>query len=135
MTGKRQNLTWAISLFAVYCCSSCCFDIAHLKQIPTQLDTKSPPKQSWTLAEKTDVKLESWSTTTLKPGTRWVYVGQISQGDVYKTNDQIVTVAESHTFEAYVVLSGDALVGFYLPVEKTYSPLQRSIPLKIERTN
>jgi hypothetical protein len=135
MTNTKHRMIWAISLFTVYCCSSCCFDVARVRQVPTKLDTKLPPKQSWTLVEKADVKLESWSTTKLKAGTKWVYVGRIKEGDVYKTSDQIVTVEESNTYEAYLVLSGDSLVGFYLPVENTFSPLQHSVPLNVEKSN
>jgi len=31
-------------------------------------------------------------------------------------------VEGAHVHEAYLVVAGDRLVGFYLPVEKAYSP-------------
>ena len=136
INGRKQSkLMWLAAVFAACCCSSCCFDIVHVKQVPAQLDTKSPPKSSWTLVEKVDVQLDTWYKTSLKSGTKWQYVGGVSHGEVYRTDDQIVTVEGSNTFEAYVVLSGDGLVGFYLPVEKTFSPLGRPVPLKIKRTD
>ncbi len=60
-------------------------------------------------------------------------VSPISYGDVYKTNDQILTVEGSNIYEAYIVVSSGKLVGFYLPVEQSYSPLSDSKDLYFEK--
>ena len=131
--SKASWIKWTICLFVAYCCSSCCFDLVHVKQAPAQVDTDTSPKSSWILNEKVDVQLDTWYKTNLKKDTKWDFVGCLNEGDVYKTSDQIVTVEGSNTFEAYIVMRGENLVGFYLPVEKTFSPLGRPIPLKIKK--
>ena len=68
----------------------------------------------------------------LKQGTTWNYVGTVMYGDVYKTNDQILTVEGSNIYEAYIVVSNDKLVGFYLPAEESYSPLSKPKELQLK---
>lgn len=101
-----------------------------VKYTPVVMETTTP-KATWTLTEKVDVPLESGSTTHLKANTTWEYVGTIEQGDVYKTKDQIVTVKGSNMFEAYLVISGERLVGFYLPVENGFTRISK--PIEIQR--
>jgi len=59
-------------------------------------------------------------------------VGRIEQGEVYKTKDQVVTVEASNMYEAQLVLSGSLVVGFYLPVERTFTAADP--PQQIQRT-
>jgi hypothetical protein len=54
------------------------------------------------------------------------------QGNVYRTRDQVVTVEGSHIHEAYIVVTERSLVGFYLPVERTFSPVTPSQTLAVE---
>lgn len=112
---------WLCSLTLLLTC--CAFDIVHVKQVPTNLDTAQSKKSSCVLEKEANVSLETGYSRTLKQGTRWDYVGCLPQGDVFKTKDQILTVEASHIHEAYIVISSRKLVGFYLPVEKTFSPL------------
>lgn len=65
----------------------------------------------------------------LRQGTRWELVGAIAQGDVYRSRDQTLTVEGYNVHEAYVVVQDDLLVGFYLPVEKTFTPVAKSVRL------
>src|SRR5712691_6896962 len=54
----------------------------------------------------------------------WELRGKLPQGAVYRRADGIFTVEGAHVHEAYLVVAGDQLVGFYLPVEQAYSPAQ-----------
>ena len=58
----------------------------------------------------------------LARGSRWQLVGTTPQGRVYRRSDGVFTVEGAHVHEAYLVLAADRLVGFYLPVEKAFSP-------------
>jgi len=109
--------------------AGCAFDVVRVKQIPTQLNSMQSPKNSWKLVNDVKVRLSTGYSCQLKSGTKWDYVGTVEYGDVFKTKDQILTVEGSNIFEACIVVSEDNLVGFYLPVEKTYSPL--SSPKKL----
>jgi hypothetical protein len=102
---------------------SCAFDLVHVKQLPTKLDTTQQPKSSFILEKEEKIDLGTGYSRVIKAGTKWDYVGTIENGDVYNTKDQVLTVEASNIHEAYIVISSGKLVGFYLPVEKTFSPL------------
>jgi len=84
-----------------------------------------------TLAGDLTVKPSGGYERTLKKHTRWECVGQVTQGQVYRTRDQVLTVEASHVYEANIVVSSGHLVGFYLPVERTFSPLDAPILLPV----
>jgi hypothetical protein len=119
----------------LYCCSSCTVDLLAVKQNPTLIDTAGVSKPSWILAEPINIKMDVWRNIALKKDTEWIYVGQINEGEIYKTNDQIVMLDGFNAFEANLVLSGNKLMGFYLPVEKTFTPLKYPVLLKIKNSD
>jgi hypothetical protein len=55
-------------------------------------------------------------------GTTWTRVGRSAEGDVYKPVGRVFTVEGAHVHEAYLVVADDRVVGFYLPVERAFSP-------------
>ena len=59
---------------------------------------------------------------TIRQGSVWTRVGRVSQGEVYKPTNQVFMVEGTHVHEAYLVLDGDQVVGFYLPVERAFAP-------------
>jgi len=119
-----KNKTWIIPMFCLFLLlNACAFDIVRVKQIPVSLESSHNPKSSLELQEEATVRMESGYSRTLKAKTRWEYVGKISNGDVFKTKDQVLTVEASNIYEAYIVISSEKLVGFYLPIEKSFSPL------------
>jgi hypothetical protein len=103
--------------------NACAFDLIHVKQIPTKIVTTNLSKTSFELEKDVNLDLNHGYTRKLKQGTKWNYVGTISYGDVFKSKDQILTVEASNIHEAYIVVESGKVVGFYLPVESTYSPL------------
>jgi hypothetical protein len=90
-------------------------------QEPTQL-TPTVGK-SFRLTQAAEVALATGYSTTLRENTTWQLVGTVPQGEVYRTRDQIVTLEGAHIHEGYIVVDQGALVGFYLPVERTFSPV------------
>jgi len=88
---------------------------------------------SWKLADDVKLNLGSGYKRLLKKGTIWNCIGKIEQGDVLRTDDQVLTVEASNVFEAYIVVSGGLINGFYLPVERTYSPLPSPEAIRIEK--
>ncbi len=99
-------------------------------QETTQL-TPSAGK-SFRVTRAAEVTLSTGYSTTLRANTRWELVGTVAQGEVYRTKDQIVTLEGAHIHEAYIVVSQGSLVGFYLPVERTFSPVTPGKPLSTE---
>lgn len=111
--------------------SACAFDIVSVKQYPASLDSRSDPTADFTLGEEVKFTLGTGYNRKLNKGTRWSFVGSLPQGDVFKTKDQILTVEGSNIFEAYIVIMSGDLVGFYLPVERTFSPLNKPLKLNV----
>jgi hypothetical protein len=110
---------------------SCAFDLVHVKQLPTQLDTTQQRKNSFVLEKEEKIYLGTGYSRIIKAGTKWDYFGTIQQGDVFNTKDQLLTVEASNIHEAYIVMSSKKLVGFYLPVEKAFSPLNEPKELQM----
>src|ERR671923_2123846 len=70
----------------------CAFDVMSLKQVPTKLESGASPRSSFRLAREATVSPSGGFRRTLRESTNWIYVGTISQGDVFKTSDQVLTV-------------------------------------------
>ena len=106
---------------------------APVKQQPAgSLEPPQATKQMRVL-EELDVRLSTGYQTKIKPQTSWTLVGTIAQGEVYKSRDQVLTVEGYDVHEAYLVLSGDELVGFYLPVEHNFASISPTRHLHIVR--
>jgi hypothetical protein len=130
--AAKGALASALLLFL----SGCAFDILHEKQIPTSFEAVTANARTVTLTAEARIPIQGTTyRTTLKQGTRWTQVGRIPEGDVFATADQVVTVEGSNIHEAQLVISGNSAVGFYLPVEKAFSPAQEPVPLQLSTTN
>lgn len=101
--------------------AGCAFDVIHLRQVPARFEAASGADESWVLAQDVTVRLEQGYAAPLRKGTTWHRVGRIEQGDVFRTKEQIVTVEASNVYEAELVMSGNAIVGFYLPYERAFT--------------
>jgi hypothetical protein len=113
--------------------SGCAFDLAHVSYKATQIKPEPEPRK--TIIVKEVVKIEQAPCgyqRTLQKETRWDLVGSIAEGEVYKPRDQVLTVECSHVHEAYLVVSGGNLVGFYLPVEKGVVTISPTIQLPLK---
>lgn len=113
--------------------SSCAFDLVQVKQIPVQIEPAHSLNSPFALEKEVKVSLGTGYSRVLTKGTKWHPVGMIVNGDVYRTNDQVLTVEASNIHEAYIVVSARKLVGFYLPVEKTFSPISDSKDLEMTK--
>lgn len=68
---------------------------------------------------------------TLAAGSRWRHVGRIPEGRVYAIEGDVFMVAGRHVHEAYCVVDGSRLVGFFLPVEEAFVPLTAPVELSV----
>lgn len=123
---------YAIVCLLAILLTMCAFDIVHVKQIPVNIESSSSVNSPFQLEKEENISLGTGYSRTLKKGTKWQYVGTVQYGDVFRTSDQILTVEASNIHEAYIVVSAKKLVGFYLPVEHTYSPLSDPVSLTIK---
>jgi hypothetical protein len=128
-TTKRTFLILLPLLLALIV-SSCCFDIARVKQMPVRFAPTSERSGGFVLEREVEASLGTTYLTCLKPGTRWQPVGETEFGTVFSTTDQIVTVQASNIHEAQLVVSNRVITGFYLPVEKKFAPVRNPIPIE-----
>ena len=120
-----------ICLLLIFLLYACAFDVIHLKRNSCQLEKGKSNVESFKLGKEIQITLDTGYSTTLKDGVIWDYVGFIPAGEVFKTKDQILTVEGSNIFEAYIVVSSGRLMGFYLPVQKAFSPISDPKDLQI----
>lgn len=110
--------------------NGCAFDVVHVKKIPTYLQQADISDRSFELLEQVSVNLGTFYNSTLKAKTKWDYMGTIPYGAVFKSREEILTVKNDKIYEAYIVVSSGKLVGFYLPLENSFSPLNDPVVLK-----
>ncbi len=117
-----------ISLIVLSLLTGCASNVKYLSTDIrfSPVSVASSPK---TLDKQVDVFLPTGYTRTLKAGSQWLHVGTVSQGEVYKPHKDVFTLEGAHVHEAYLVVSSNSLVGFYLPVEHGFSSLDQHISL------
>jgi len=106
-----------------------CFSACAVKQIsvPTSLVQPTVPSQ-FKLLESVTLMATNVRSLILKPNTHWLEKGKIDQGDVFGTRDQVVIVNSFNVREAHIVINDGYVVGYYLPVEKSFVPVT---PVKV----
>lgn len=104
------------------------FDVIHVEQRPVQFDAALQSAR-FELAADTVVNVGPGYARTLRKGSRWMPVGRVAEGDVYRSRDQVLTVEASDIHEAWLVVHENRVVGYYLVVEKTFSPV--SVPVDL----
>lgn len=112
--------------------SGCPFDVYKIDPTPVSLETSSEPLSDFELTETVVLDIGYGYERSLRAGCRWTPVGTIVYGDVYKSEDQILTVEASNVYEAFIVISGNELIGFYLPVEDAYYALDEKQALSVK---
>lgn len=114
---------YAIVVFVVTSLLAGC--ATSIEQLPLDSGFMPGRGQSFVLMKEISVSLPTGYASTLNRDSRWKLVGSIKRGDIYETSDQVVTLQASDMHEAYIVVKDGYLVGFYLPVEKTFAPASR----------
>lgn len=107
------------------------YGCAAVQHTPAQLQPLSAnrPAERLVLAETAEVRLDTGYTRSLRQGSAWQPVGSLPQGTVYRPVNDVFTLEGTHVHEAYLVVQGHELVGFYLPAERGLSPLGKPLPI------
>ena len=114
--------------------SACAFDIAHVTYTTTTFHPTQSSTRTVVLSDEVALTDTPCSySRTLHKTTRWDQVGTIAEGDVLRSKDQVLTLECSNVHEAYLVMSGDKLIGFLLPVESGFIPHSPPIALPIKQ--
>lgn len=92
----------------------------------------SEPASVIQLSRMVSAQLPNDSVVSLPAASQWQRVGALVQGDVYRSLGGLFTIQTRRQGEAYLVASSGKLVGFYLPGETAYMPLNRPVTLPVE---
>ena len=87
-----------------------------------------------TMQRDTSFRLSTGYSRTIPAMSRWRHVGRLPQGNVYRPVDLAFALEGRQVHEAYLVIDGRTLRGFYLPAESAYSPLDPAIQLPFGET-
>ena len=84
------------------------------------------------LARPATIRLGTGYERVLAAGSRWRFAGVVPQGSIYRAAQGVFTVEGANIHEAYLVVRDRNVVGFYLPVERAFSPLSDPVRLSLE---
>lgn len=122
--------TFVVSLTSCLLLAACASDVVRFG---ATLTPASPLEQVHLgLQESVHVESSSGYGRDLPAGSVWEFRGTIEQGRVYRRVDGILTVEGAHVHEAFLVLANEKLVGFYLPVERAFSPAREAVTAKLK---
>jgi len=65
-------------------------------------------------------------------GTLLRRVGTIPEGEVWRPLNRVLTARGFNVHEGWVVTTGSAWIGFFHPVERSFSPLARPLVIVTE---
>ena len=132
----RQRFSFKLVLLSTFVVG-CAFDVAHINSRPSQFKPVHEFPKYFVMKDSVEITEGpcNYYSRKLRQGTTWDFVGTIPEGEVYKPRDQVLTIEASHVYEAYLVLSNNSLVGFYLPVERAFAalPNPRKLPIDVEQ--
>ncbi|MGS0742565.1 hypothetical protein ACVBEF_12115 [Glaciimonas sp. GG7] len=110
------------------CCATSAASIAQ-PEIPITPLTLANTTQIKTLARRVTVILDSGFSIMLMDGSHWRYIGTVPEGKVYKPKNGTLETNDKNPREFFIVTSEKKLIGFYLPSQHRYKPLEQSLYL------
>jgi hypothetical protein len=116
----RLAIASAIASVALYGCAPP-LPVQHAQFTPVVAE-----QQKVRFVDSVDIKLSTGYSRRVKSGSLWRLAGQLPQGSVYRPINDVFSVRGQQMHEAWLVVSNDRLVGFYLPGEAHFSPLDPS---------
>ena len=124
--GFRAAGVLVVVLFLVACA-------ARVPVAPASLMPLAGEAPDFVVQSELPIRLSSGYTRTVPAKSRWRAVGVLPQGTVYRPVDSVFAIEGRQIHEAYLVVRGDTLQGFYLPGEGNYSALATTLQIPIHQ--
>ena len=107
---------------------------AQVAQVPASMTSLTPGADAApvAMARPLQITLDTGYTRSVKAGSQWLKAGTVAEGSVFKPYRDVFTLEGAHVHEAYLVVSNGVLVGFYLPAERSFSPLKQKIDVTFQ---
>lgn len=126
VTSSANVMAALVLAVALGGCASVTTSAAKLSRV------EADNARSTVLTKSVVVKLDTGYERVLPEGSVWREAGSVPEGAVYRPVGRILTVEGSQVHEAWLVVSHERLVGFYLPGEAAYSPLSAVVSLNLK---
>lgn len=124
-----MNSLWKICALALLGSAACMPEIVRSK---IAFEPSAPgPQRVVCLAADARVEPTVGFGETLGSGSCWRRVGVTAHGDVFRPVGGVFMLNSANAHEAYLVLSDQTLVGFYLPGERAFAPAKKSVALAL----
>lgn len=114
-------------------CAAVVAGCAEVPVTPTSL-TATESARTFILQSDVTARSAAGQARTLTAGSHWNAEGTVAEGSVLKPVGTILTVKGVHVHEAYLVVRDDRWVGFWLPNEEAFSPVETSVPIDLSPT-
>ena len=101
-----------------------------VESTPATLATATAPRDI-EIRGNTTIALSTGYSRRLEAGGRWREMGRLPEGAVFRPLDSVFSIEGRQAHEAWLVIDGTRLVGFYLPGEHRYSTLDPAIQLNL----
>jgi hypothetical protein len=103
---------------------------ADVRREAASLQPPSEPRNTIQVDRDAVIHLPSGYSRTVHAGSVWREAGTLNGQVAYKATGGIFTIEGAHVHEAYLLLDGNSIAGFYLPGEKAVSWLKDKVDLK-----
>ena len=127
MTGAKPGSALILALVLAGCA-------AEVVRQPAQLSPAPASGIRFINEKPASVNLDTGYSRTIAAGTEFIELGRIAQGRILKPTRATITVEGAHVHEAYPVVEGGRIVGFYLPVERAFSGLATTVDFPLKET-
>ena len=127
-----MKITQSLVVLLVVPLLGCASEVKR-EQARLSLSTTQETK-SLQIVENATVQLSTGYARTIKAGSTWKRAGFLGTREVYSAVNDVFTIEGAHVHEAYLVLDGNTLIGFYLPGDQAVSWLQHKVTLRIKQT-
>lgn len=128
--AKRKRTRWARSLLPVALLFTGC--LSEVLRGEAEFRPAAPGDEVVAcLAAPAEVTPKVGVTEDLAQGSCWRRVGSIAQGDVYRPVGGVFMITSANAHEAYLVVEGGGVVGFYLPGESAFAPASEKTEIQL----
>lgn len=123
--GRRAACTLMVAVLLAACA-------ARVPVAPATLTPLAAAAPDIVVAAKVPIHLTTGYERVLASGSRWRAVGSLPQGTVYRPIGTVFAIEGRDVHEAYLVVRGDSLQGFFLPAEDRYSALPSPVAIPLQ---
>ncbi|OQA33300.1 MAG: hypothetical protein BWY57_01302 [Betaproteobacteria bacterium ADurb.Bin341] len=122
----QKIFTLALTFILCACASEV---VRHSSSLSPQVTS---PTSRWVLLSDAAIEADSSYNRIIPGNTEFVHIGTLPEGKVLKPTNTVLTIEGKHMHEVYIVIKNNVLIGFYMPVEKSFAPLTKKIHLNFK---